>query len=385
MEITKFSSQLFAAWEQATAHLRRVLNTLTIWGKSVLEKTRRLLEAYRASDLRKVLASSLDAIAVTSDKIAKFRSQLFAAWEQVTAHLRRVLNTLTIRGKSVLEKTRRLLEAYRASDLRKVLASSLDAIAVTSDKIAKFRSQLFAAWEQVTAHLRRVLNTLTIRGKSVLEKTRRLLEAYRASDLRKVLASSLDAIVVTSDKIAKFRSQLFAAWEQVTAYLRRVLSTLTARGKNVLEKTRRLLEAYRASDLRKVLASSLDAIAVTSDKIAKFRSQLFAAWEQVTAHLRRVLNALTIWGKSVLGKTRRLLEAYRASDLRKVLASSLDAIVVTSDKIAKFRSQLFAAWEQVTAHLRRGLSTLTARGRMSSRRPGDYRKHVVRGRMICES
>ena len=230
MEITKFSSQLFAAWEQATAHLRRVLNTLTIWGKSVLEKTRRLLEAYRASDLRKVLASSLDAIAVTSDKIAKFRSQLFAAWEQVTAHLRRVLNTLTIRGKSVLEKTRRLLEAYRASDLRKVLASSLDAIAVTSDKIAKFRSQLFAAWEQVTAHLRRVLNTLTIRGKSVLEKTRRLLEAYRASDLRKVLASSLDAIVVTSDKIAKFRSQLFAAWEQVTAYLRRVLSTLTAQG-----------------------------------------------------------------------------------------------------------------------------------------------------------
>src|SRR3974390_1089161 len=195
MEITKFRSQLFAAWEQVTAYLRRVLNALTIWGKTALEKTRRLQEAYRASDLRKELARSLAAIVVTSDKIAKFRSQLFAAWEQVTAYLRRVLNALTIWGKSVPEKTRRLQEAYRASDLRKVLASSLDAIVVTSDKIAKFRSQLFAAWEQVTAYLRRVLNALTIWGKTVLEKTRRLQEARRAREngLRELMANSLDA------------------------------------------------------------------------------------------------------------------------------------------------------------------------------------------------
>src|SRR5580693_6712416 len=143
MEITKFSSQLSAALVQVLAHLWRALSTLTVRGKSVLEKTPRLQESYRASDLRKVLASSLDAIVVTSDKITAFRSQPFAALEQVSAHPRRALSTLTGRGKSVLEKSRRLQESYRASDLRKVLASSLDAIVVTSDKITAFRSQLF--------------------------------------------------------------------------------------------------------------------------------------------------------------------------------------------------------------------------------------------------
>jgi PAS domain-containing protein len=200
MEITKFSSRLFAAFEQVTAYLRRALNTLTVRGKSVLEKTRRLRESYRASDLRKVLANSLDGIAATSDRIIAFSSRLFAAFEQVKAYLRRALNTLTVRGKSVLEKTRRLQESYRASDLRKVLASSLDAIAATSGKITKFKSQLFAALEQVTVHLRRGLSTLTGRGKNALEKTLRLEEARRAreNDLRELLASSVDAIVVTN-------------------------------------------------------------------------------------------------------------------------------------------------------------------------------------------
>jgi PAS domain S-box-containing protein len=134
MEITKFSSQLFAALEEVTVYLRRALNALTVRGKSVLEKTRRLQVSCRASALRKVLASSLDAIIVTSDKITKFRSQLLAALEQVTVHLRRGLSTLAGREKNALEKTRRLQEARRAreNDLRELMASSLDAIVVTN-------------------------------------------------------------------------------------------------------------------------------------------------------------------------------------------------------------------------------------------------------------
>jgi PAS domain S-box-containing protein len=199
-------------------------------------------------------------------KITKFSSQLFAALEQVTVYFRRALIALTVRGKSALEETRRLRESCRASDLRKVLARPLDAIVVASDKITKFSSQLFAALEQLTTYLRRALNTLTKLGRSPLEKTRRLQETRRASDLRKVLARSLDAIVVASDKITKFRSQLYAALEQLTVHLRRALGTLTGRGKNALEKTWRLQEARRAreNDLRELMARSLDAIVVTN-------------------------------------------------------------------------------------------------------------------------
>jgi PAS domain S-box-containing protein len=54
--------------------------------------------------------------------------------------------------------------------------------------------------------------------------------------------------------------------------------------------------------------------------------------EQMSAHLRRALNALAGRGKNAIGKTRRLQEARRAreNDLRELLASSLDAIVVTN-------------------------------------------------------
>jgi PAS domain S-box-containing protein len=132
-------------------------------------------------------------------EIIKFSSQLFVASKEVTVHLRRALNTLTERGKNVLEKTQRSQEARRArvNDFRESLA---DAIVVTNGKIIKFSSQLFVASKEVTVHLRRALNTLTERGKNVLEKTQRLQEARRTreNDLRKLLANSLDAIVVTN-------------------------------------------------------------------------------------------------------------------------------------------------------------------------------------------
>jgi PAS domain-containing protein len=134
--------------------------------------------------------------------------------------------------------------------------------------IIKFSSQLFVASKEVTVHLRRALNTLTERGKNVLEKTQGLQEARRArvNDLRELLASSLDAIVVTNGKIIKFSSQLFVASKKVTVYLRRALNTLRERGKNALEETQKLQEARRTgeNDLRELLASPLDAIVMTN-------------------------------------------------------------------------------------------------------------------------
>ena len=266
MEINKFSSQLFVALEQVTVNVRRALNRLTVWAKSVPEKTRRLQESYRASELRKVFAGSLDAIVVTTQKIIKFRPTLVAALQQVSAHVRQALNGLAEWGKGLPEKTRRLRESYRASELQKVLAGSLDAIAVTTQKVTKFRPQLVAALQQVLAPIRQALNGLAEWGKSVPEKTRRLQESYRTSELQKVLASSLDAIVVASHKISKFGSQLFAALQQMAVHLRRTRNTLAGRWKSAREKTRKLQEARRAreSDLQELMASSVDAIVLTN-------------------------------------------------------------------------------------------------------------------------
>ena len=136
MQITKFRSELFIALEQGTRHLQRIQNTLTRLGKSIAEKPRRLQEALRVrkNSLRKLLANSLHAIVVFNGKTTKFRSELFIALEQVTVHVQRAQNTLTSLGKSVAQEPRRLQEALRVREngLRKLLASSLDAVVVTN-------------------------------------------------------------------------------------------------------------------------------------------------------------------------------------------------------------------------------------------------------------
>jgi PAS domain-containing protein len=176
MEISKFSSQLSVALEQAMLHLRRTLNPITERAKGAVEKTRELL------------AGSLDAVVVGNANIAQFGSQLLVALKRATLHLRQALNPLTERGKGALQK------------MPELLASSLDAVLVVNGKITKFTSQLLVALKQAPGHLRRALDPLTESGKNVLERTRHLQEARRAreNDLQELLSNSVDAVVVTN-------------------------------------------------------------------------------------------------------------------------------------------------------------------------------------------
>jgi PAS domain S-box-containing protein len=131
--------------------------------------------------------------------------------------------------------------------------------------ITKYRSQLFATSEHVALHIRQAQNALATLGRNIAEMLQEAVRA-RENDLRKLLASSLVAIVVTDRKIAKFRSQLFVALEQARVSLQRTQNTLLRLARSTAEKRWRLQEAVRAreNDLRKLLAGSLDAIVVTN-------------------------------------------------------------------------------------------------------------------------
>jgi PAS domain-containing protein len=197
MEITKLKPQLSIALKQATGHLQRARNALRGLGRSIVEKRRRLGEALRtrADELKLRLRSSRDAIAVTSDKIAKLGSRSSVALRQTTRLLEQARNTVTGMGRGVVEKARSLGEALRsrANELKSLPRSFRDAIAATSDKIASFGSR-------VTGRLKRARDTLTGFVKSVFGKRRKLREALRTreDELESVLASSLDAVVVTN-------------------------------------------------------------------------------------------------------------------------------------------------------------------------------------------
>jgi len=109
-------------------------------------------------------------------------------------------------------------------------------------------------------------------------------------------------------------------------------STERARGAWVGTEPEILGETFRArmNDRRDLFASSRDAMVVAGGKISKCRSQLFAAWEQLTVYLRQALNALAGVGRRVIERPRRLRKVLRSKEnnLRKLLAGSLDAIVV---------------------------------------------------------
>jgi PAS domain-containing protein len=176
MENTRMSSQLSIALEQATLHLRRTLNALAELAKNAVES------------IRELFAGFLDAAVVANTTISKFTSQLLNALKHETLHLRHALQPFTERGKAALQK------------LPELLAGSLDAAVTANAKISKFGWQLLAALKEAPVHLRQALSPLTKLGKNVLEKTRSLQEARRAreNDLRQLLASSADAVVVTN-------------------------------------------------------------------------------------------------------------------------------------------------------------------------------------------
>jgi PAS domain S-box-containing protein len=197
MAITKYRSQLFDTTEHVKLHLRRAQNAVAPLGRNLGERLQQTLRA-RKNDMQNPLANSREAIAGTSDKITKYRSQLFDTSEHVKLHLRQARNALAPLGRNVAERLQQTLRA-RKNDVQNLLANSREAIAGTYDKIAKYRSQLFATSKHVTLHLWQAQTTLTRLGRRVVDKPRRLRKALRTreTDLRKLLASALDAVVVT--------------------------------------------------------------------------------------------------------------------------------------------------------------------------------------------
>ncbi len=125
----------------------------------------------------------------------KFKSQAVIALNKETVHLQRAQQTFKMLGRGAVDK---LQEARRTSekDLRKLLANSLDAIVVVIEKLINFGSQVVIALNKKTVHLQRAQQTFKRLGRSAVDK---LQEARRTreNELRKLLANSLDAMVVT--------------------------------------------------------------------------------------------------------------------------------------------------------------------------------------------
>ena len=190
----------------------------------------------------------------------------------------------------------------------------------------KFKLQAVMGLGKEAVHLQKAQRTFKMLGRSALDK---LQEARRTSenDLRKLLANSLDVIVVVIDKLVSLGSQVVIALNKETVHLQRAQQTFKRLGRgavDILQEARRTSE----NELRKLLANSLDAIVVVIAKFVNFGSQVVIALNKKTVHLQRAQQTFTRLGRSAVDKLQEARRT-RENELRKLLANSLDAIVVT--------------------------------------------------------
>ena len=260
----------------------------------------------------------------------KLKERLPVALEQATAHFRQAQQTIARFGTVVADK----LGARRPSreDLRKLVEGSRDAIKATKPKIAGMRSRLSVASEKSSVYLHKSQQVLAGLTKAAAGK---LQEARRASepDLQKLRAGSREAMVVANAKLGKLGSQLSVASQRAVVHLHKSRDALAGISRDAGGKLQAAGRAGR-DDLRRLQASSREAIEIANGKLARLRSQLYGALRQTTVPFQKAQGALASAGRSVIERPHRIQEARHAreNDLRRLLANSADAIVLTNDK-----------------------------------------------------
>jgi PAS domain-containing protein len=197
MVITKFRSQLSIMSERAPVYLEKAEITLTRLQKSAADELKEVRQQSEDA-FRKLRASSRDALIVANERVTRLRSEVSSASRKGIVQVRMAQETAATLGRTGVDKVQKLRHELE-NELRRLGAGCHDAIVATGGKIAGLGSQVSAASKQVAMKLQKAQNAVTGLARTIADKPRRMREARwaRENELRSLLASSLDAIVVT--------------------------------------------------------------------------------------------------------------------------------------------------------------------------------------------
>ena len=146
------------------------------------------LDTSNNATIKNLLARSRDAMDVMIVNITKLRAQLVIGLRPLKAHFLRAQDTLTRLGGAAADKWQTLHE-----DLRELPTGSLD---VARGKVTKLRERALSSLKPVHARIRRTRDKFTRLRTRATNKSRKL--RARENDLRKLLANTTNAVVVTS-------------------------------------------------------------------------------------------------------------------------------------------------------------------------------------------
>lgn len=260
-------------------------------------------------------------------EVARFRSQFFILLEQASIQYRRAQQKLVKVGRGIGYMVRVAGETVRARkyywpELRR---GGTAAIALTNKGIERIKPRISVLLEKAAVVGQRTQESLVKAGGS---KARSLGQAVHARryywpELRK---GGAVAVAVTSVGIAKFRAYLAELSERTSVHLRQARQAL-ASDKQKMEK----VVAARKADLEAGYAAAMVA---TNRGLKKVGAQVYMLLEYCGRSIQRAGHKVANAGREIASKPRRIRAARKAreNDLLNLLATSLDAIVVTDDE-----------------------------------------------------
>ena len=195
--------------------------------------------------------------------------------------------------------------------------------------IPKFRGQLSIVLERASAYLEIAENTFNRLQKSAPDKLKEMRQRSE-DELQKLRASSRDLLIVANEIIARLGSQVSSASRKATVEMQKVQEVAADLGRAGVHKVQKLRHQLE-NELQKLRAGYRVAIVAADGKFTKLGGQVSSVSRQVAMKLLKAQNAVTGWGRTIADKPQRVREVRltRENDLRNLLGSSLDAIVVT--------------------------------------------------------
>lgn len=206
MAVAKVTSQFLILRERTSLLCQRVQRHLANPGRDIGRKLQRVGEALQARKyyLREMRTGCAVVMAVMLKGIEKLRPHISAMKEEAAVIGQRAQQNLVKSGIAAGHKTRQISAALHARKyyLPQLRAGGAAFISLANGAIKKVGSELHAPLEAGARYVQKARNSVTSIGREIADKPRKMREARqtRENELRNLLATSTDVIVVTDDQ-----------------------------------------------------------------------------------------------------------------------------------------------------------------------------------------
>jgi len=262
--------------------------------------------------------------------ITKFRGLLSTLLERASVYWERAESTfarLQMSAAETLQKVRQRSEI----DLRKLRAITLDSLIVANEIFARLGSATSSATKKAAVQLEKAREAAAGFPRASADKARKLWRESE-NDRRKLQALTRDSLIVAGEIFARLGSQVWSASRKTTAQLEKAQTAAAGFGRTSAGKVQNL-RRQSENDLRKLRAGCRVAILAAGERFMELGGQVLGLRRKVTRRLRKAQDAVVGLGRSIADKPRRMreLRLTRENELRTLLASSPDAVVVTDN------------------------------------------------------